>query len=338
MPFWGVWADLYSRRAVIVRSAVVEAVVFAGVALAREPWQLAASLLLVGLQLGNTGVMLAALRDVTPRRRVGTTTALFGATGPLGFALGPVLGAVVVDGLGLPLVVVFWLGSALSLGSVALLLAGSREIRPAVVPKGRAIALARRAVGGVVADPAVRRIFAIFGVAILANQMSRPYVPLLVEVANGDAGNLASAIGLVAGTAALFGALISPLAGPLGDRVGFRPILGASALGAGAMLLLMPLAPGVAALAGVAVVYAALQAATQAMVFGLVAVEVAPERRSATLNLVLLPLYFAGIVGPAIGAVAAGIGGVAAPFYTAGAVFLGGGLAIIVALGRAARR
>ena len=84
VPFWGVWADKYSRRAVIVRSAVVEAVVFAGVALAREPWQLAASLLLVGLQLGNTGVMLAALRDVTPRDRVGTVTALFGATEPAG--------------------------------------------------------------------------------------------------------------------------------------------------------------------------------------------------------------------------------------------------------------
>ena len=55
VPFWGVWADKYSRRAVIVRSAVVEAVVFAGVALAQEPWQLAVSLLLVGLQLGNTG-------------------------------------------------------------------------------------------------------------------------------------------------------------------------------------------------------------------------------------------------------------------------------------------
>ena len=69
VPFWGVWADKYSRRAVIVRSAVVEAVVFAGVAIAQEPWQLAAALLLTGLQLGNTGVMLAALRDVTPRGR-----------------------------------------------------------------------------------------------------------------------------------------------------------------------------------------------------------------------------------------------------------------------------
>ncbi len=340
VPFWGVWADKYSRRAVIVRSAVVEAFVFAGVALAQEPWQLAASLLLVGLQLGNTGVMLAALRDVTPRRRVGTVTALFGATGPLGFAIGPVLGAFIVDGLGLPLVAVFWLGCGLSVASVVLLLVGSREVRPAVVPEGSAIALARSAITGVFADPTVRRIFAIFGVSILANQMSRPYIPLLVEDVNGGAAHLASAIGLVAGTAALFGALLSPLAGPLGDRVGFRHVLAASMLGAGVTLFLMPLAPSVAALAGIAVVYSALQASTQAMVFGLVAVEVAPERRSATLNLVLLPLYLAAIIGPTIGAVGTGVGGIAAPFIAAGVVFLVGGAAVVASLrhGRRAGR
>jgi len=62
VPLWGVWADKYSRKAVIVRSALVEAVVFACVALSREPWQLALSILLIGLQLGNTGVMLAGIR------------------------------------------------------------------------------------------------------------------------------------------------------------------------------------------------------------------------------------------------------------------------------------
>ncbi len=194
--------------------------------------------------------------------------------------------------------------------------------------------LARRAIAGVIADPAVRRIFAIFGVSILANQMSRPYLPLLVEEVNGGAANLASAIGLVAGMAALVGALISPVAGPIGDRIGFRRVLAGSLLGAGTMLVLMPLAPAVAALAGLAVVYGALQAATQAMVFGLVAVEVAPERRSATLNLVLLPLYLAGIVGPTIGAVAASAGGVGAPFFAAGAVFLAGGIAVVASLRR----
>ena len=34
VPLWGVWADKYSRKAVIVRSALVEAVVFALAALA----------------------------------------------------------------------------------------------------------------------------------------------------------------------------------------------------------------------------------------------------------------------------------------------------------------
>jgi MFS family permease len=337
VPFWGVWADKYSRRAVIVRSAVVEAVVFAGVARAEEPWQLAVSLLLVGLQLGNTGVMLAALRDVTPRHRVGTVTALFGASNPLGFAIGPVLGAFIVDGLGLPLEAVFWLSAALSLGAVVLLLVGSRDIRPAVIPEGSALSLARRAIAGVMTDAAVRRIFAIFGISILANQMSRPYLPLMVEDVNGGQANLASAIGLVVGTAALLGALISPLAGPLGDRVGFRRVLAGTLLGAGTTLLVMPLAPSIATLAGIAVVYAAFQASTMAMVFSLVAVEVAPERRSATLNLVLLPLYVAGIIGPTIGAAAAGLEGISAPFYLAGAIFVVGGVAVALSIRRGFR-
>ncbi len=335
VPFWGVWADKYSRRAVIVRSALVEAVVFAGVALAREPWQLAASLLLVGLQLGNTGVMLAALRDVTPRDRVGTVTGLFGATGPLGMALGPVLGAFMIDGLHLPLTDVFWLAALLSIAVIALLLLGSKDIRPAVAPVGSAVALARRAITGVLADPAVRRIFLIFGVSILANQMSRPYLPLLVKSLQGGQPNLASAIGLVTGVAVLAGALLSTFAGPLGDRIGFRAVLAGALLGAGVTLLGMAVAPSVAVLAGVVVVYAALQAATQAMVFGLVAVEVAPERRSATLNLVLLPLYLAGIVGPTVGAIAAGVGGIPAPFVVAAGVFLVGGAGVAVSLRRA---
>jgi len=71
VPLWGVWADRYSRKAVIARSAVVETVVFAGLALAREPWQVAVSMLLIGFQLGNTGVMLAGIRDVVPRHRIG---------------------------------------------------------------------------------------------------------------------------------------------------------------------------------------------------------------------------------------------------------------------------
>ncbi|MFL5681261.1 MAG: MFS transporter, partial [Chloroflexota bacterium] len=222
VPLWGVWADKYSRKAVIARSAVVEAVVFAAVALSREPWQLAVSLLLIGLQLGNTGVMLAGIRDVTPRARLGTTIALFGASGPVGFAVGPALGGLFVDGFGWSLSAMFAVSAALSVGTAVLVWFGTREVRPAVVPQGPVLQLAFGAVRSVLRDPAVRRLFAIFGVSFLATQMSRPYVPILVERIVGRGEGLASGIFLVAGTAALVGALVSPLGGAIGDRIGFR--------------------------------------------------------------------------------------------------------------------
>ena len=55
------------------------------------------------------------------------------------------------------------------------------------------------------------------------------------------------------------------------------------------------------------------------MVFGLLAVEIPPERRSATLNLAFLPVYLAGIVGPAVGALVI-TAGLQAVFYTAALV------------------
>src|SRR2546426_10179224 len=92
VPFWGVWAERYGRIPIIARSAFVEMVVFAVLWLAQDRWQAAFGLLLVGFQLGNTGVMLTALRAVTPQGRVGFAISLFGVTPSLGFALGPATG------------------------------------------------------------------------------------------------------------------------------------------------------------------------------------------------------------------------------------------------------
>jgi MFS family permease len=338
VPLWGAWADKYSRKVVIARSALVEAVVFACVALSREPWQLAASMLRIGFQLGNTGVMLAGIRDVTPKGRLGTTIALFGASGPIGFAAGPVLAGLLHDGLGWSLPAVFGTSAVLSIGTSLLVILGSREVRPEVVPTGRIVDLAFGALRGVIADPAVRRVFLIFGVSYLATQMSRPYIPVVVEHLAGSGPGLVSAIALVAGTAALVGGVVSPLGGVIGDRIGFRPVLVAALGGAGAVLLLMPFVPSVGTLALLAVVLGASTATVSAMVFGLLATEIPADRRSATLNLVYLPLYAAGIVGPAVGAGVATTAGLAGPFVVGGTVFILGAVGILASRGRASGR
>jgi MFS family permease len=336
VPLWGIWADKYSRKAVIARSAVVEAVVFGCVALSREPWQLALSLLLIGFQLGNTGVMLAGIRDVVPRARIGTLIALFGASGPIGFAVGPVLGGWLVDGLGWSLSGMFWSSAALSVATAALVWFGSREVRPEVIPQGRVLTLAFGALRGVLSDPVVRRIFAIYGVAFLANQMSRPYQALLVEHIVSAGPGLASSIGFVAGTAALVGALTAPLGGVIGDRIGFRPVLIGAMFVGGVALITVPLAMAIPVLALAVLVFSASNAIVGAMVFSLLATEVPAERRSQTLNLVYLPLYAAGVVGPAVGGTIAGITGPDGPFWAAAVVFLSG--AVVVALRVRSRR
>jgi MFS family permease len=98
----------------------------------------------------------------------------------------------------------------------------------------------------------------------------------------------------------------------------------------------MPAAPGLLTLAGAALAFSACAAAVSAMVFGLLATEVPSERRSATLNLVYLPLYAAGIIGPATGAIVVSAIGLPGPFLLGAAVFLVG--AAVVAVRRRGER
>src|SRR5439155_10999784 len=152
------------------------------------------------------------------------------------------------------------------------------------------------------------------------------YLPVLVSNVNGPVGE-ASAIGLVTGLAALVGALVAPVGGWIGDRVGFRPVLIACLVGAGVVSVFLPFAPSVPVLAALVFLSAGLYAGVAPMVFSLLATEVPAERRSQTLNLVYLPLYVAGIVGPALASQTVRFG-LAVPFFAAAVVYVAGGILI----------
>jgi MFS family permease len=160
--------------------------------------------------------------------------------------------------------------------------------------------------------------------------MSRPYQALIVESIVGSGPGLASSIGFVAGTAALVGAVIAPLGGVVGDRVGFRPVLLGSLFVGGFALAAVPLIDAILPLALAILGFTAANGLVGAMVFSLLATEVPTERRSQTLNLVYLPLYAAGIVGPLAGGAVSAVAGPTGPFWAGAAVFLVG--AVVVAL------
>ncbi len=336
VPLWGVWADKYSRKAVIIRSALVEVVVFGVVAASREPWQLVVGVLLVAFQLGNSGVMMAAIRDVTPPHRLGLAMGVFAASSPLGFGVGPAVGSVMIDQAHLASGYVFALAAILSAAVALMLAVGSAEVRPQVIPQGSVLRLAFGAVRGVLSDGTVRWLFTIYGIAFLGRQMSTQYLALLLHDVEHTPLDVAGSIGLVLGVATIVGAAISPVGGWVADRVGFRTVMVVSMGGLTLAFVALALAPSAAWMAvsyGLAV---AFLTAVGAMISGILAVEVPAERRSATLNLVFLPLYLGGIAGPALGSAVVG-SGLRVVFYLA-AVVLAGGLVVAIVFARRTRR
>ncbi|MGE5334002.1 MAG: MFS transporter, partial [Nitrososphaerota archaeon] len=132
LPFWGVWADRYSRKLIIVRSAYVEGIMFTVAALAPNVWVLAVASFLSGFVLGNTGVMLAMLADVTPRKRLGMAVGIASAGFPIGSSIGPFIGGLIAQGPGIR--VLLGMDAALSaLMGLALTIIVREEIHKTVV-------------------------------------------------------------------------------------------------------------------------------------------------------------------------------------------------------------
>src|SRR5437899_8553774 len=302
VPFWGVWAERYGRIPIIARSAFVEMVVFAVLWLAQNRWEAAFGLLLVGFQLGNTGVMLTALRAVAPPGRVGFAISLFGITPSLGFALGPVTGGWLVAHNVLNLHTLFALDAALSLAAGIVLLAFAREGRRPPAPAGSAARLAMNALRLAFTERLTLIVFGVFGLAYFAQQIANPFLPLLVLRLVGSSSGAAGQIGIVFGASALFGALLSPLAGAAGDRYGFRLLLAGACVLAAASLAELAVAPDLVRLTIGAVALGAATATAISMVFAVLATAVPEERRATTLNLVLLPIYFSSVAGAIVGA------------------------------------
>lgn len=298
VPFWGVWSERYGRVPIIARSAFVEMAVFAGLWLSQNRWEAGLALLLVGFQLGNTGVMLTALRAVTPGGRIGFAISLFGISPSLGFALGPTVGGFLVDHHVLDFHSLFALDAIMSLASGIIILAVAREAARPPAPAGSTVSLAWSALRLTLTTRITLIVFGVFGLAYFAQQVANPFLPLIVLRMRGSAGD----IGIVFGASALVGALLSPAAGAAADRIGFRPMLTAACILSAASLLELSIAPDLLWLTVGAVGLGAAAAIAISMVFAVLATAVPVDRRATTLNLVLLPIYLSSITGGIVGA------------------------------------
>lgn len=335
VPFWGAWADRYSRKLIIVRSAVVEALLFLLVSMVTTPWQLFLLVPLIGLVLGNTGVMLAELTDRTPRSRLGFAISVVGTAGPLGFAVGPALGGIIADQHGLP--VLFLADAALTLAIVALLVFAYHERPDRPRTTERVMTLVSRSLVAVVRSPLARVVFGTYFLLLLGQRFLLPYLALYVEELHGRE-QLATIVGLVAGGYGLAAAIGSPAAGLFAARAGYRRVLVLGIVVSAVCLAIAAAAPDLLSFAVVYALYGIGYATASSMLFTLLASGLPRDIRSPVLNLALLPLYLSGVIGALLStALVAATGGSLRPIWLVSAVVIALGLLPIARLPDRAR-
>lgn len=320
VPIWLAIAELRSRRLVIVRSGLIALVALIAFAFAQEAWQLIGATLALGFWLGNTGVMLATIREVAPERARTRSIAVFSSAAPMGFALGPLLAGAMIDGLGLSLAAPIMVAALLNAALIVANIVAIPDVRPDHPPTGRVLEVARRGLREVFTDRRIRAGYLVLGLAIAGERMLRPVFPLrIAEVVIGPAvtgiadplaaPGVSGAVGILTGLSALGGAAIAPLiATVLAPRIGISRVMAIGFVGAASAAAAMIFVGTALGLALANTLLAAAASLLQAMVYAWLANSVVKHRRSAALSLSLFPLYAGAVIGPLITSVAARAG------------------------------
>ena len=100
-PIWGLLADRFGRKAMLVRSVGSGAVLLAMQAAVQSVWQLVAVRVLQGVFTGTQTASAMLIAVITPKERTGFALGLLNTAAQLGNLAGPIIGGIAVTALGL---------------------------------------------------------------------------------------------------------------------------------------------------------------------------------------------------------------------------------------------
>ena len=100
-PFWGRLADRYGRKIMVQRSLVSFVFVMAAMAYATEPWHVFALRAVQGLFAGYGALTLTMAADVAPKDQTAYAIGFVQTAQRIGPAIGPVIGGIVAQAVGL---------------------------------------------------------------------------------------------------------------------------------------------------------------------------------------------------------------------------------------------
>lgn len=228
-PIWGAVADRFGRKLMVERAMFGGAILLSLMGFVRSAEELALLRAIQGLITGTVPAATALVAAAAPRERSGYAMGVLqmGVWG--GISVGPLIGGLIADTWGFRAAFVVT-GGLLAIAGVLVWL-GVEEVFVATSGTEHRLALMAQW-RGVLAAPGVRLVYGVRSLSWLGRTMLAPIVPLFVQLLMPQSDRVSTFTGLVVGVAAAAGTASAVYLGRLGDRVGHRRVLIASALAA----------------------------------------------------------------------------------------------------------
>ena len=231
-PIWGAVADRRGRRLMVLRAAFGGGLVIALMGLSQNIWEFMALRLVQGAMTGVVAAVTALATSFVPRARVGLALGIIQMSSFAGSAVGPSVGGFAADHAGYRLSFAISGGLFLLAGVVTVLFVTENFVPPPAEAS-------RPGLRGLLRDIRTRgrdRQLLVMMVVLFSAQFGvnvvQPMLPLFVQSID-PAASPATVTGVIFTVAGVVAALSSVIWGRLGDRIGYRRLLIAMALGAG---------------------------------------------------------------------------------------------------------
>ncbi len=222
-PIWGLVADRYGRRPMVLRSMYGGVIVLLLMSLAQNVYHLLAFRLLQGVLTGTIAALVALVASEAPRERAGFALGAMQSAVFVGFSAGPLIGGPLADALGYR--VMFALSSLLLLAGGLLVQFGVRETFVAAPAASRPERDGFRAV--LAGHGFIAAVLVLLSLRY-ANSITAPTFGLFVEQLYGKGDYTNTVVGVLNAVGGFSAAIGAFMLGNVSDRWGHKRLLIAS--------------------------------------------------------------------------------------------------------------
>lgn len=312
-PVWGILADRFGRKSMVLRSMFGGTVVLLLMSFSRNVGDLLVCRLLQGMLTGTVSASIALVASVTPQKRSGMAMGLMQSAVFVGVAIGPLLGGLIADMYGYRSA--FRLGAIIVLIGGLLVYYGTDENFTPPEPESESERLVFMKTmfnsGFVVA------IMVLLAVRF-ANTIVNPSFPLVIHDIVESTERLNSIAGTIMALAGVAGAISAGVLGHIGDRVGHYHIVVFASLGAAATAAAHALAQTIPQLAVVHLLFGFAVAGTMPAANAMIQRNIDPRHMGKAFGIASAISMSGLALGPLTGGFLASQFNIRAPFLAAG--------------------